>query len=292
MLGCLRFGLGYPKGPEKIQNFVLFTIERDAFHVEGLVNVHARQTYQFFPRERLPDLHFFFNPLKQTYSLKQSAHKLHYVSSYVAFTDIRAAAGSLFHLYTCLNEATGFQPCTWLHINCEIKSACSLFPSGCGAAIYSVWFVGLLATLSERLNIRITKAKSCRLAVFVEGTSQPPPPPFLRVSLCVHLLLCAALKVWITLEFHVLLLVPPFPILRVYKRRPVLLISLHCAAFFLVCFSRTYCSLPEGGDTRHLAAQEIQKRWSRHGMIGNRKVLQSHSYALADQLEGSKKAQT
>lgn len=77
--------------------------------------------------------------------------------------------------------------------------------------------------------------------MFVEGTSQPPPPPFiLRVSLCVHLLLCAALKVWITLKFHFLLLVPPFPTLRVYKRfsgGPVLLISLHCAAFFFRLFS-------------------------------------------------------
>lgn len=43
----MRFGLGYPKGPEKIQIFVLFTIERDAFHVEELVNVHARHTCQF-----------------------------------------------------------------------------------------------------------------------------------------------------------------------------------------------------------------------------------------------------
>lgn len=53
--GCLRFGLGDPKGPEKKTTdfFVMFTTERDAFHVEELVNVHARQT------ERLPGLHFF-----------------------------------------------------------------------------------------------------------------------------------------------------------------------------------------------------------------------------------------
>lgn len=67
-----------------------------------------------FPGDLLPDLHFC-NPLKQTYSLKRSAHKLGYVSSYDAFTDIQAAAGSLLRL----------------------NSECFLFPSGCVAAVYS-----------------------------------------------------------------------------------------------------------------------------------------------------------
>lgn len=107
----MRFGLGYPKGPEKIQIFVLFTIERDAFHVEELVNVHARQTYQF-SQENYFQTSTFFNPLKQTYSLKHSAHKLGYVSSCVAFTDIQAAAGSLLHPYTRVNVRQFSAVCT------------------------------------------------------------------------------------------------------------------------------------------------------------------------------------
>lgn len=59
----MRFGLADPKGPEKIQIFVLFTIERDAFHVEELVNVHTRQTYQFSQRNYFQTF-VFFNPLK------------------------------------------------------------------------------------------------------------------------------------------------------------------------------------------------------------------------------------
>lgn len=50
----MRSGLAYPKGPEKIRISLLFTIGRDAFHVEELVHVPRKADMPLF----LPDLRF------------------------------------------------------------------------------------------------------------------------------------------------------------------------------------------------------------------------------------------
>lgn len=138
--------------------------------------------------------------------------------------------------------------------------------------------------------------------MFGEGTSQPPPPPppfFKSFFVCSPALVCSSESLGnLGVSFP-----PPCSALpntaglRKIFRRPVLLISLHCAAFFFLGFSRMYRSLPEGGDTTHTALQHREYRSAGAGTAWleanvrmlNRKVLQIHSHTLADQLDGYKK---